>query len=804
MTNGAQAAGPAAAAAAIQSMDGMNGNSTMSSTYGSMSTGSVDAPPPIGEDDMIREDGEGDESEVEQVAKNLGIMKVDNNRQTFASEAHWYAILGEIAEVKNYFKEHKDQYNEQLRKVKASQGDQERVGTALLFGGAPPASREEILDCFPGKSTADMLITRYFNTYDPALHVVHGPTFQRQYDRHWAAPHETPIIWIGMTFSMMCIALQSYHRAGDEPPEFRGRCYDMSTEYRKLTAQSLILADITQPITHMLETLVLHLQSEYTRSKDAEAGVLVSVSIIVRLAMRMGYHRDPAPYPGMTPFQGEMRRRVWTVVRQSDLLFSSQAGLPPICRSSDSNCELPRNLYDDELFEEMKELPPSRPLTEATPISYMIAKGRLIYAFGKILEDSNCVQTCTSYDEVMNLDLQLRETQHSIPPHLKMRTMEESARDPTTLIMQRFNLDLLYLRSQCMLHRRFLGPSRTHSRYAYSRRTCIEASMQMLQHQETLQSECMPGGRLRNVKSFISSLTMHDFLMAAMTVCLDLYHTAEGERTGKEEADGYLWSHDRRESMMQAIEVAERIWAGMKDESIEAYKAHSTLNVMINKLKTHQAMHNGSVRGMSALAASNAASGFPGAPNPNMFANGSDDANLPPEQSAAMTLGMLSTGGLSPNTANVLSQDPNSKGFSYPTGMGNLLNDVPTTSGTGLTPNYNGPIDNGPTNAPSPFSNLFGVSNMGGFQGMDLPGNELNWVSDPLPTPSQDDPDCTPRPQNPTLVSIPLCQGFMDDMASADLSSFFTSFPAFCLCTGNGSQGACRMHGTRTSKGRAE
>lgn len=83
MTNGAQSAGPAAAQAAIAN---------------SLSNGSADHPfdLPNNAPESIKEEDEGEESEVEQVAKSIGVMKVDNNRAVFASEAHWYAILGEV------------------------------------------------------------------------------------------------------------------------------------------------------------------------------------------------------------------------------------------------------------------------------------------------------------------------------------------------------------------------------------------------------------------------------------------------------------------------------------------------------------------------------------------------------------------------------------------------------------------------------------------------------------------------------------------------------------------------------------
>ncbi|KAF2807022.1 uncharacterized protein BDZ99DRAFT_90074 [Mytilinidion resinicola] len=695
MTNGAQSQGPTAAAAAIA--NSMNGNS-------------MDQPYDLSAPESIKEETEDeDESEVNQVTKSIGVMKVDNNKAIFASEAHWYAILGEISEVKNYFSEHKKQYDDHYQKFKAEHQEEYQPGTAFLFGAQKPTTHAEILAAFPLKPTADILITRYFNTYDPGLHIIHGHTFQKQYDKHWANPTETPIIWLGLAYAMMCMALQSYSRAGDEPPEYRGKSWEVSSEYRTLTAQCLVMADITQPITNMLETLILHVYADYGRSADTEVGVLISIGIIVRLAMRMGYHRDSAPYPGITTFQGEMRRRVWAVVRFSDLLFSAQAGMPPIIRARDTNTELPRNLYDDELFEDMKVLPPSHPDTEATPVSYLIIKARMVALFGEVVELTSAL-TCSSYEEVMKLDQQLRDLRASLPPHLALRSLEESARDTSTLIMQRFTLDLLYLKSLCFLHRKFLPASRVNTRFAFSRTACIDSSMTMLQHQVTLEQACRPGGRLRSVKWFISSLTTVDFLLAAMTVCSDLYHTAQAERSGRQPpSEIYVWSQDRRDEMMAALERAVGIWDSLKDHSMEAYKAHGLLNATLEQLRRHDTLRK------SQQNFSGAAGTFP--------SNGlMEDPNVAPEHSAAMTLGMLSTGGLTPNPGNPYESRP------YPASMGNILNDV-SNQPSGLTANYNGGLGNpqsGPENAPSPFSSLFGPSL--GFQNIDLPStNNIDW-----------------------------------------------------------------------------
>lgn len=234
--------------------------------------------------------------------------------------------------------------------------------------------------------------------------------------------------------------------------------------------------------------------------------------------------------------------------------------------------------------------------------------------------------------------------------------------------------------------------------------------MTMLQHQATLHRECQPGGRLRSVKWFISSLTTVDFLLAAMIVSSDLYHTARTERQNRSPAgDSYHWSNDRRDEMLDAIDTAVGMWEGLKDNSMEAYKAHATLSVMLTQLKQHQVLRQAQQSFSSASGSAFAA------PSPM------DESNVAPEHSAAMTLGMLSTGGLTPNTTNMFDSR-------YPASMANLLNDPAPQPPSNFQAEfkYSGTIANGPENVPSPFSSLFGASL--GFQNMDLPStSNIDW-----------------------------------------------------------------------------
>ncbi len=482
----------------------------------------------------------------------------------------------------------------------------------------------------------------------------------------------------------------------------------MAAEYRLRTVQCLINSDYTKSSIYTIETLMLYVHGEYNSRWDAEVGIWVIVGIIVRLAMRMGYHRDPSKYPGITPFQGEMRRRCWSFVRQIDTMFSFQLALPSMIRSTDCDTQLPRNIFEDEFSPESKILPPARPMTEPTPISYMITKAKISYEFGEIQEELNSVSgKHVSYEDILKRDNKMRELKEKMAPHLQLRPIEECTHDPATLLMQRFNLDIFWQKTMCVLHRKYIARARQNPRYAHSRRACVDASMEILRHQAQLHRESQPGGRMRTMKWFISSLTKHDFLLGAMIVCLDLHYDSISESLPEPPPnyDPYFWTPSQRADMLQALEASQNIWKESAETSMEAYKASGILGIILEKLKlTNQKKDRPSTS--------------------EVFAQ-IDEESLRPEHSAAMTLGMLS-GGLTPNSAamfNAMAQSPGGTRYA------NMDTNMGDTS-TGLTPNYS-------MDSSNPFGNLNSVASpfavfgnpSSGIGMMDVPGN-LDWVCD--------------------------------------------------------------------------
>lgn len=280
-----------------------------------------------------------------------------------------------------------------------------------------------------------------------------------------------------------------------------------------------------------------------------------------------------------------MRRRAWALVRMSDVIFSHQVSLPNMIYEHDCDTQLPNNLFDDEFHPDCKELPPSRPASEPTPISYMIAKVKLCIELGNILQATNLVGRTVPYDEIIRFDAKLRQVMQELPPHLRLGTLEAS-QDPVTLIIARYNIDILYQKMLCLLHRKYLSKARHNPRYAFSRRSAIEASLQAMDHLAKLHRESQGNGRLRSVSWYIKSIATKEFTLPAMLLVLDLhYDNLAAQSSSPSDVGIFKYTEEQRSKMIGSLETAKSIWTNLAHTSMEAFKATKIIEIMMDKIK---------------------------------------------------------------------------------------------------------------------------------------------------------------------------------------------------------------------------
>jgi hypothetical protein len=271
-----------------------------------------------------------------------------------------------------------------------------------------------------------------------------------------------------------------------------------------------------------------------------------------------------------------MRRRVWCFVQGLDTLTSFLVGLPSMIRTLDSDTGDPRNLYDWELTEKMTRLPESRPSSEETPVTYMLAKRRIIRVGGEIINLIGSLSVA-NYDEILKLDDELAQAYEDLPANLRMDSTEKLLKEHPSLVNRRIQLEFLYNQSVCVLHKKFLAQGRTDSRFARSYTRCMESALSLLEQQHYLYTEGKIKGSVKPRHWYRVSHTSHEFILAAMIVCLDVRYRKLEEQSGRlsnpdESQETQVW---------QALEFACNVWKGEKDSSAEAAKVYQVLSQVV-------------------------------------------------------------------------------------------------------------------------------------------------------------------------------------------------------------------------------
>jgi hypothetical protein len=380
-------------------------------------------------------------------------------------------------------------------------------------------------------------------------------------------------------YALMGLATFAALGAGEQPPDPRDSQMEAIRGYRNCCMQALVLSHYTKPGPYTLETLIMYMEGEFLMSKGNQAHLYLLVGNIVRLSLQMGLHRDATKIGGnITPFQAEIRRRIWYHLGQVDLLGSFHIGLPGTIEAIESDTLLPRNLRDEDWNDEMTELPPSRPESELTTTSYLICKSRLTNACGKIAALANRL-TLPPHDEVMRLDGILREAFDRVPSFFQMPSEFPMFESPEIIIKQ-FSLALVYQKSRCMLHRKYIVTEGDNMDYTYSRETALDASMELLKYQHMSYEAVLPGGPFARDRYVLSTLTMHDFLLASMIVSINIT-----QATSTNSRNGIGSSNQRHQKMVEALEKSYNIFLDMSATSVEAKKASVLLRAMLNKTK---------------------------------------------------------------------------------------------------------------------------------------------------------------------------------------------------------------------------
>ncbi|KAK5987150.1 Fusarisetin A cluster transcription factor fsa6-like protein [Cladobotryum mycophilum] len=452
--------------------------------------------------------------------------------------------------------------------------EQDSVDPDVVLGGVSPITTSDVFDSLPPRQDCDRFILAYFNAKFIAVPFIHTHHFRRRYDEFWKDPSSTSPLWTSILFSILSMGAMIIGTK-DSPASTPNLVIPPDSKvFMVRAAQCLVAGQYLRAKPYSVEALLMHAHARNVQKQDSDSTLWALYGLCVRLAQRRGYHRDAAKISSkMSPFEAEMRRRVWYQVQSTDLLFSFQNGMPPVVTQEACDVDHPTVLTDEDFDEFSTSLPPPRPNTDPIPILVYATKSKLCRIMRRIMRSALAVDP-PPYSETLARNHELEEWHEAMPPCLRIRRISDTSfTDPNYTIMHRLMLQLMYLKCRCILHRPYLTTHKHDAMYDASRQICRSSAMGILEIQAEVDQEMNPGGRMYDDRFMMSSLTLHHFLLAAMVICLDL---SESKDIGMED-------RARRISMLQ---TAYNIWLSRSTRSTDATHASKVLRAILNKVET--------------------------------------------------------------------------------------------------------------------------------------------------------------------------------------------------------------------------
>lgn len=470
------------------------------------------------------------EDDVNRIGESLGMLKLDKKgKSVYHGDTHWGYLFSEVVQIQDFFSMLRSIYENEYIGGSDSICEIIEGGTdymAIPFAGTKfkPSSRD-LLNSIPPKHVCAMLIDRYFVVLEPVLHIVHRPTFEQQLARFWLSPENTDLLWVALLFAMMVVGLQSFPMS-ELPDELRENPTETWTKWLDSLEMCGFIGRLTvKPSLLNMRVLLLWIMVQSYNGDFIEKS-WTSMGLVIRVAQSMGLHRDPQWF-SMSSFEAQERRRIWSLVSMLDTQVSIGQGLPFGIRTEDSDMEEPLNIDDLDSMPEFGYVPQAKSMDTRTNTSFTICRSAIIkiQRQGYILNTTIRGNTESSvYADVWRLDERLRETYENFPPFFRKRADESDLSESLDLIIQRFFLEIDFLRTIVILHRLYASQAAKYPQFAMSKESVMDASCKIVERHYWLCTSSQATA-IRNRSFWVtSSLTFAYVTHAAMYIGISLWN----------------------------------------------------------------------------------------------------------------------------------------------------------------------------------------------------------------------------------------------------------------------------------------
>ncbi|KGO78399.1 Transcription factor, fungi [Penicillium italicum] len=229
----------------------------------------------------------------------------------------------------------------------------------FLFGHNLSPFSPNLTELHPLPSQIPFLLDVFSENVNIIFRIVHLPTVKNMV-RDWRAREMK-----GLTPANEALMFAIYYAAVTSMEEedillnFGATKAELNLKYRQGLEHALSRADfLNVPDFVLVQAFAIFLT--LARRHDSPRFVWMMTGLLIRMGQALGLHRDGTHFDYLSPFEIEMRRRVWWTLCVLDVRSSEDQGTDYTITKASFDTKIPLNLNDTDLDPKSKETPQAR------------------------------------------------------------------------------------------------------------------------------------------------------------------------------------------------------------------------------------------------------------------------------------------------------------------------------------------------------------------------------------------------------------------------------------------------------------
>lgn len=324
----------------------------------------------------------------------FGRLVVDEGRSRYINSSFWASLNNEVNRIAaeeigayGYSLSALEQV-EDIKELLTHDSDEEEdhaspesfTSTAhqgFLFGYS--SINVDMLALHPPEKHAHRLWALFKENVDPLVKVLHIPTIEPKIMSAIENRDHIPRSMEALLFAIYYAVITS--SSAEHCEDWFGESKtNLLAKYRFALEQGLARANFLATDEFMvLQAFVIFLIC--LRRNEPARMIWTLTGLVVRMAQTLGIHRDGSHF-GLSPFEIEIRRRLWWQVCILDARASEDHGCDPTIVEASFDTQIPLNVNDSDLYPSMTEFPKER--TGCTEMTFCLVRFEVANVYRRI------------------------------------------------------------------------------------------------------------------------------------------------------------------------------------------------------------------------------------------------------------------------------------------------------------------------------------------------------------------------------------------------------------------------------------